>query len=52
VFVPTTAPSDFAAARRHFDDAQLLHGAQRFANADHLAGVAAECGLKAILHQG
>ncbi|MFI6027887.1 hypothetical protein [Amycolatopsis magusensis] len=37
------------AARRHFDDAQLLHGAGRFANADHLAGVAAECALKAVL---
>ncbi|MCX2733540.1 hypothetical protein OOZ19_25135 [Saccharopolyspora sp. NFXS83] len=37
------------AADRHYRDAQLLREEQRFANADHLAGVAAECALKAIL---
>lgn len=44
------APPDFAAAaRRHFADAELLHVQQRLASADHLAGIAAECALKAIL---
>lgn len=37
------------AAGRHYRDAQLLRKEQRLANADHLAGVAAECALKAIL---
>jgi hypothetical protein len=47
---PTTQYVQFAeAARRHLADALLLHDRKRFANADHLAGVAAECGLKAIL---
>jgi HEPN domain-containing protein len=47
---PATQHVQFAeAARRHLADALLLHGENRFANADHLAGVAAECGLKAIL---
>ncbi|WP_290057763.1 hypothetical protein [Amycolatopsis solani] len=46
----TTATSDFAAAGlRHLQDAQLLHAQQRWPNTDHLSGVAAECGLKAIL---
>ncbi|MEU6130297.1 hypothetical protein ABZ805_14090 [Saccharopolyspora sp. NPDC047091] len=37
------------AAVRHYRDAELLLGRQRVANADHLAGIAAECALKAIL---
>ncbi|HEY9390048.1 MAG TPA: hypothetical protein VIR27_09820 [Mycobacteriales bacterium] len=37
------------AARRHYEDASLLHDRQRFPNADHLAGFAAECALKSIL---
>ncbi len=46
----TTVPSNFAAAgRRHLQDAQALHQQRRWANADHLSGIAAECGLKAIL---
>jgi hypothetical protein len=50
--VPTTVPSNFAAAgQRHLKDAQTLHQQQRWANADHLSGIAAECGLKAILLQ-
>lgn len=36
------------AASRHLDDARHLHGEQRYPNADHLAGLAAECALKAI----
>jgi hypothetical protein len=44
------ATSDFkAAARRHYKDAQFLLGGDRWPNADHLAGVAAECALKAML---
>ncbi|WP_152547035.1 hypothetical protein [Amycolatopsis orientalis] len=46
----TTTYSAFApAAHRHLDDAEYLHEAKRWANADHLTGFAAECGLKAIL---
>jgi hypothetical protein len=38
-----------AAASRHLDDAVLLEGHGRLPNADHLAGFAAECALKALL---
>lgn len=34
------------AARRHYDDALALRAQDRLPNADHLAGFAAECGLK------
>ncbi len=37
------------AHRRHWDDAELLRGEQRLANADQLYGISAECGLKAIM---
>ncbi len=41
------------AHERHWDDAERLHQAQRWANADHLYGMAAECGLKRLmLHFG
>lgn len=44
------AQPDFkSAARRHYRDSRFLLGDKRWPNADHLAGVAAECGLKAIL---
>ena len=44
------ANTDFkAAAGRHHDDARFLLGDGRWANADHLAGLAAECALKAIM---
>jgi hypothetical protein len=46
---PASNTSFTAAAHRHYRDAQLLRKEQRLPNADHLAGVAAECGLKAIL---
>lgn len=34
---------------RHWKDAELLFDEGRWANADHLYGISAECGLKAIL---
>lgn len=34
---------------RHWDDAERLFQAQRWANADHLYGMAAECGLKRLM---
>jgi hypothetical protein len=37
------------AAVRHWDDARLLETSIRRPNADHLYGVAAECGLKSAL---
>ncbi|MGW5642777.1 hypothetical protein ACWEV3_29625 [Saccharopolyspora sp. NPDC003752] len=46
---PAPNTSFTTAAHRHYLDAQLLREEQRLPNADHLAGVAAECGLKAIL---
>jgi hypothetical protein len=47
---PTASVFDFsAAARRHYDDAEHLLSNNRLPSADHLAGLAAECALKAIL---
>jgi len=43
--------ADFLDAHaRHWDDAERLFEAQRWANADHLYGIAAECGLKRLMH--
>ena len=43
-------PADFTDAHcRHLEDAELLFGEARWANADHLYGLSAECGLKAIM---
>jgi hypothetical protein len=43
-------PLDFArAAFRHLRDASLLRQNERLANADHLAGLAAECAIKVAL---
>lgn len=42
-------PDFKAASRRHGRDARYLLDGGRWSNADHLAGLAAECGLKAIL---
>ena len=43
-------PSDFLdASKRHWDDAERLYVNQRWANADHLYGLAAECGLKRLM---
>lgn len=38
-----------SAARRHYDDAELLLENTREANAGHLYGFVAECGIKALL---
>ena len=43
-------PLDYLDAyRRHLSDADRLFDDQRFPNADHLYGLSAECGLKAIM---
>ena len=45
-----THPADFAdACRRHWEDAELLFAKNRWANADQLYGLSAECGLKAAM---
>ena len=45
-------PADFLDAMdRHWQDAELLRSSERLANADHLYGLSAECGLKALLKQ-
>ena len=42
--------ADFLDAHeRHWDDAERLSKDQRWANADHLFGMAAECGLKRLM---
>lgn len=42
--------ADFLDAHeRHWGDAERLFQAQRWANADHLYGMAAECGLKRLM---
>jgi len=42
--------TDFLDAhRRHWNDAELLFRETRWANADHLFGLAAECGLKRLM---
>lgn len=42
--------TDFLDAHeRHWEDAERLFQAQRWANADHLYGMAAECGLKQLM---
>lgn len=38
------------AAVRHFQDAELLCRVKRYANADQLYGLSAECALKSIMH--
>ena len=43
---------DFVDAhRRHWKDAKLLYGGERWPNADHLYGLSAECGLKAVMQR-
>ena len=42
--------ADFTdAQRRHWEDAELLFEHSHWPNADHLYGLSAECGLKAIM---
>ena len=46
----TSPQIDFADARaRHWGDAEVLFAGGRWANADHLYGLSAECGLKAVM---
>ncbi len=45
------ATNYYKAFERHAYDADLLLAKERWANADHLYGLAAECALKAILVQ-
>lgn len=43
-------PADFYDAhQRHHEDAENLYKQGRLANADHLFGLAAECGLKCLM---
>lgn len=45
-----TYPENFADAHdRHWRDAEFLFQGTRWANADHLYGLSAECGLKKVL---
>jgi len=37
------------AHKRHWNDAEYLFKNQRWANADHLYGISAECGLKRLM---
>ena len=42
--------ADFRDAHeRHWEDAEMLYNSSRWANADHLYGMAAECGLKCLM---
>lgn len=42
--------TDFMDAHhRHWEDAELLFNASRWANADHHYGMVAECGLKRLM---
>jgi len=45
--------SFYAAMKRHWQDAELMSSQdpKRLANADHLYGLAAECGLKALMEK-
>lgn len=48
----TALGTDFVDAHeRHWLDAELLWQHQRWANADQLYGLSAECGLKALMQQ-
>ena len=49
---PMPPEADFTDAhRRHWADAELLFEHDRWANADHLYGLSAECGLKAVMEE-
>lgn len=42
--------TDFLDAHdRHWNDAEILYEKERYANADHLYGFSAECGLKRLM---
>lgn len=42
-------PDFYDAHLRHLRDAEILYAQSRWANADHLYGFAAECGLKRLM---
>lgn len=42
-------PDFLDAFERHRADGELLYNEKRWANADHMYGMAAECGLKAVM---
>lgn len=42
-------PDFLDAHDRHWNDAEYLFAALRWANADHLYGLSAECGLKRLM---
>ncbi len=44
-------PVDFADAHRRHGGAELLFMSERLGNADHLYGLNAECGLKAVMER-
>ncbi|MGB7511899.1 MAG: hypothetical protein WBP54_11520 [Pelodictyon phaeoclathratiforme] len=44
-------PDFLDAHERHWEDAELLKDGNRLANADHLFGISAECGLKCLMIQ-
>jgi hypothetical protein len=47
-----TMNADFHDAHlRHWEDAEHLFAKERWANADHLYGLAAECGLKSLMEK-
>ena len=47
-----TLPADFADVhRRHWEDAELLFMSERLGTADHLYGLNAERGLKAVMER-
>lgn len=49
---PMSKVSDFTDAHlRHRQDAELLFAHDRWANADQLYGLSAECGLKAVMQE-
>ncbi|MCB8570272.1 hypothetical protein LJE06_04025 [Bilophila wadsworthia] len=37
------------AHERHWDDAEILYTFEKWANADHLYGISAECGVKSLM---
>lgn len=44
-----TQPDYLDSHQRHLKDAETLFAGQRYANADHLFGLSAECGLKRLM---
>lgn len=51
VKTPTWSVDFLDAHQRHWTDAEILNEQNRLANADHLYGMSAECGLKAVMEK-